>query len=291
MNYRHQYHAGNFADVFKHVLLVQLLRALQKKEKGFVYVDTHAGRGRYDLAAAATGDSLARQPEWPGGIGRLWSYDAATVPPAVAEYLGIVRDFDRHAGNLEPGPRFYPGSPWIARQLARPFDRLALCELHPGEGVALRGEFAQVPRVAVHELDGYAALRAMLPPPERRALLLLDPPYEAPDEFTQLAAGLAAALKRFPSGLFAVWYPLTGRARVEEFFAALRNLSPPPTLTCELTIAGEASPIKLKGCGLLIINPPWQFATEVAPVLAFLAAALAQAPGGGARTEWVVAER
>ena len=291
MNYRHHFHAGNFADVMKHALLVQLIRALQKKEKGFLTLDTHAGRGRYDLEVAATGDSLARKPEWPDGIGRLWAQSANDVPPALVDYLELVRAFDRDAGNLEATPRFYPGSPWIARRLMRPVDRLALCEKHPDECAALRAEFAPARGASVQEMDGYVALRAMLPPPERRALVLIDPPFEAADEFTQIASALRDGLLRFPSGVFAVWYPLTGRARVEEFFAAVRALNPPPTLAGELTIAGESSPVKMKGCGLLIINPPWQFEAEAEPLLAFLAGVLAQSPGGSGRVDWVVRER
>jgi 23S rRNA (adenine2030-N6)-methyltransferase len=131
----------------------------------------------------------------------------------------------------------------------------------------------------------------MLPPPERRALVLIDPPFEAQDEFAQIAAGLGEALRRFPSGVYAVWYPLTLRARVDEFFEALRYLNPPPALACELAIAGETSALKLKGCGLLVLNPPWRFETEARAELAFLAEALAQGPGGGARVEWVVPEK
>lgn len=292
MNYRHHFHAGNFADVMKHALLVRLLRGLQKKEKGFLYLDTHAGRGRYDLSAAATGDSLARKPEWPDGIGRLWSGgDSTAMPSGVGEYLALVRQFDRDAGNLEGALRFYPGSPWIARLLARPVDRLALCEKHPAECGALRAEFARTAGVSVQELDGYVALRAMLPPPERRALVLIDPPFEAQGEFAGIGSALRQGLERLPGGVFAVWYPLTGRARVDEFFAAVQSLRPPPTVACELTIAGDRAPMKMKGCGLVVINPPWQFDREAAPILTFLAEALAQEPGGGARVEWVVPER
>jgi 23S rRNA (adenine2030-N6)-methyltransferase len=288
VNYRHQYHAGNFADVMKHALLVRLVRGLQKKEKGFLYLDTHAGRGRYDLAAAATGDSLARRPEWPDGIGRWWS--RADLPSPFSEYAGLVREFDRRAGNLEPGPRFYPGSPWIARLLARPVDRLALCEKHPAECAALRAEFGRARRTSLHEMDGYDALRAMLPPPERRALVLIDPPYEAQKEFAEIAMALGDGLRRFASGVFAVWYPLTERARVDAFFAALRELELPPTVAAELSIAGETAPLKMKGCGLVVINPPWGFEHEIAPMLAFLADTLAQAPGAGGRVEWIVPE-
>lgn len=292
MNYRHHFHAGNFADVMKHVLLVQLVRALQKKEKGFLALDTHAGRGRYDLAAAATGDSLARKPEWPDGIGRLWT--RADLPPAVAEYVDLVREFDRRARSLpapdKKQPQFYPGSPWLLRLAARPQDRLGLCEKHPEEAAHLRDEFERTLGVSVHTMDGYGALRGMLPPPERRALVLIDPPFEAQDEFAQVAAALAEGLQRFPSGVFALWYPLTERARVDEFFAAVQRLSPVPTLAAELLIAGEQAPMKMRGCGLVVLNPPWQFDREAEPLLAYLAETLAQAPGAQSRVEWIVRE-
>lgn len=289
MNYRHQYHAGNFADVMKHVLLVQLLRALQLKEKGFLYLDTHAGRGRYDLAAAATGDSYARIPEWPDGIGRLWHRD--DLPGPIAEYVTLVREFDRRALNPGPELRTYPGSPWIAQMVARPQDRRVLCEKQDEECAALRNELAWAAGVSVHELDGYVAVRAMLPPPERRALVLMDPPFEAQDEFAQMVAALTEGLKRFPSGIFALWYPLTGRARLEEFFAALRALDPPPMLVAELVIAGEAAAFKMSGCGLVVINPPWQFAREAAPLMGFLGDVLGQAPGARGNVEWLVPEK
>lgn len=294
MNYRHHFHAGNFADVMKHALLLQLVRALQKKPKGFLGLDTHAGRGTYDLEAAQTGDSLARQPEWPAGIGLLWTTDSAN-PPAVlpeplADYVALVRDFDRRMGNVGAGPRFYPGSPAILQATARPADRLALFEKHPAECAALRAEFGGRAGIAIQEGDGYAALRACLPPPERRALVLIDPPFEAQDEFAQIAAALREGLRRMPGGVFAVWYPLTQRARADEFLAAVRALNPPPALACELTIAGAGSALKMKGCGLLVINPPWQFEPGARATLEALAALLAQEPGGGAWLDWIVRE-
>ena len=288
MNYRHAFHAGNFADVFKHALLVQLARALQRKERGFLYLDTHAGRGSYDLAAAARGDTLVRKPEWPDGIGRLWG--KPDLPAPLADYVALVRDFDRDNGNTPGAPRFYPGSPRLVQRLARPQDRLALCEKQPGECAALRAEFALAHRATVQEMDGYVALRAMLPPPERRALVLIDPPFESQDEFAQTAAALRDGLRRLPGGMFAVWYPLTERARVEDFFAELLVLKLPPTLALELAIAGEGSDLKMRGCGLVVVNPPWQFDRAVEKFLPALAELLAQAPGAGATVHWLVPE-
>ena len=272
----------------KHALLVRLVRALQNKEKGFLLLDTHAGRGRYDLAAASTGDSLVRKPEWPDGIGRL--AQCSDLPAGLEEYAALVRDFDRRAGNSGDVPQFYPGSPALAQALARPQDRLVFCEKQPDEWAKLRDEFLFSPGAEVRETDGYAAIRALLPPPERRALVLIDPPFEAQDEFAQIARAVGEGLRRFASGVLAVWYPLTERARVEEFFEAVRRLQPPPTLAAELSIAGPGSLIKLKGCGLLVINPPWQFDHEAGALLKFLGPVLAQAPGGGERLEWLVRE-
>lgn len=291
MNYRHHFHAGNFADVMKHALTLGIGRALQAKDKGALLLDTHAGRGAYHLEAAATGDTLARRPEWPEGIGRLWALPAATLPPRVAELLALVREHDRGLGGAGDRPRCYPGSPLLLRALARPVDRVAACELHPAECEELRVALGRGRRVEVREADGYAALRAFLPPPERRALVLIDPPYEAQDEFAQVAAALREALRRFAGGVYAVWYPLTARARVDEFLDAVRALAAPPAVACELAIAGEDSALRMKGCGLLVLNPPWRWAEEAQAVLAFLAGALAQEPGGGSRVEWIVPEK
>ncbi len=296
MNYRHQFHAGNFADVMKHVLLGQLIQSLQRKEKGFLLLDTHAGRGSYDLTAAQTGLTQQRTPEHPGGIGRLLAEPGTRrglepTPAMVSNYVAAVRAFDRARGNLGVELRFYPGSPWIARGLLRPQDRLALCELQEYEVLALRAAFAGEARTSVHELDGYTALRAMLPPPEKRALVLIDPPFEAQDEWARLVSGLRGALRRFPSGVYAIWYPLTERARLDAFATELLALQPPPTLVAELAIAGEASGLRLRGCGLVILNPPWQFDREAQSVLAWLARALALDDGARGEVRWLVQEK
>jgi 23S rRNA (adenine2030-N6)-methyltransferase len=288
MNYRHHFHAGNFADVCKHALLVQLVRGLQRKEKGFLYLDTHAGRGRYDLSVAGHGDSLERKPEHPDGIGRLWS--RADLPAALKEYASLVREFDQQAGNSSDEPHFYPGSPRLVQVIARAQDRLALCEKHPDEFATLRDEFTFVSRASVHQIDGYTALRAMLPPLEKRALVLIDPPFEEQNEFARITDGLRDGLRRLPGGTFAVWYPLTERARADAFLDDLATLDLPPTFTAEVTIAGESAPMKMKGCGLAVLNPPWQIDQTISPLLPVLAELLAQAPGGSGQLRWLVPE-
>ena len=291
MNYRHHYHAGNFADVMKHVLLVQLVRALQKKEKGFLYLDTHAGRGSYDLAAAAIGDTHARAPEWPEGVGRLWNRgaaaDAAVMPEAVAEYVTQVRAFDRSQGNVGATPRFYPGSPMLVSLLARGQERLVFCERQPDEVKVLRDRFQFSDGVQSRETDGYGAVRALLPPLEKRALVLIDPPFEAQDEWAQVVAAVKDGLRRLPGGVYAVWYPLTERAKVDLFFMELRRLELPPTLAVELIVNPPGA--KMVGCGLLIVNPPWKFADEAAAAVEFLATVLGQ--GRGARGDLIWVER
>jgi 23S rRNA (adenine2030-N6)-methyltransferase len=288
MNYRHHFHAGNFADVFKHALLVQLVLGLQKKEKGFLYLDTHAGRGRYDLTVAAFGDTLARVPEHPNGIGRLWTHPK--LPPALEHYVGLVRAFDRSNGNLGGELRYYPGSPELVSVLARPQDRLVLCEMHPEDFGSLDACLGGQKNVAVHATDGYTAVRAMLPPPERRALILIDPPFEEKKEFGMIAHALAEGLRRFSSGTFAVWYPLTERARVDDFLAETAALHAEPMFAAELTVVGPESALKMKGCGLLVINPPWQVDRQISSSLPVLREALAQEPGGEHRLRWLVPE-
>jgi 23S rRNA (adenine2030-N6)-methyltransferase len=285
MNYRHSFHAGNYGDVFKHTLLVVLLRALQRKDKGFLYLDTHAGRGAYDLRAAP--GRTDRPPEWPQGIGRLWN--AADLPPPLADYVALVRQFNERAGAGRGQLRFYPGSPWLASLVRRPQDRLALWERQPDEAGALRMEFARRRRVAVEWGDGYGALRAALPPPERRALVLIDPPFEDKDEFDTIFSALREGLRRFPSGVYAVWYPVTERTRADAFHAALRALAPPPTLWAELAVTTDPR-VRMKACGLLVLNPPWRLADDLAPLLPVLADRLGLDGGAAARCGWLVPE-
>lgn len=289
MNYRHHYHAGNYADVFKHIVLVRLVRAIQRKEKGFLYLDTHAGRGGYDLSVAPVlPDGRERAPEWPAGIGRLAGRTG--LHPAIDEFLGLLDQYNQRKGTAGQSPGHYPGSPWIAQLLARPQDRLVLCELREDDAEALEYEFGRADRVVVRPMDGYIALKAMLPPPERRALVLIDPPFEAKDEFAAVLGGLREALRRFPAGTYAVWYPVTERARADGFHRAVSEFKV-PALAVELAVADDSAAVRMKGCGLLILNPPWKLAEELAPLLPLLADAMRVEEGAGARTLWIVPER
>ncbi|RXK53316.1 23S rRNA (adenine(2030)-N(6))-methyltransferase RlmJ [Oleiharenicola lentus] len=289
MNYRHHYHAGNYADVFKHVLLLQLIRAMQRKEKGFLYLDTHAGRGGYDLMLPSVlPDGREREPEHPAGIGRLWG--ASGLPAAVNDYLALVNRFNERKGGPADALQFYPGSPWLARLLMRPQDRMVLCELRAEEAEALDFEFAREKGVKVLALDGYTGLKAQLPPPEKRALVLIDPPFESKGEFSDIERGVAEAVRRLPGAVIAIWYPITERARTDAFQGALKSLAV-PALFAELNIAGDGSQLRMKGSGLLVLNPPWQIEQEFRSVLPALLERLRVDAGAVATCAWLVPEK
>lgn len=288
MNYRHAFHAGNFADVFKHVLLGSLVAAMQRKEKPFLYLDTHGGRGRYDLAAADRGDSLERRPEWPGGIGRLWGLDE--VPAPVARYLSAVRDYNKRSGVGDGSLRFYPGSPVFAAGWLREDDRIVATEMLGEECTALRREIGGRVRTSVKVHDGYGALRAFLPPLERRALVLVDPPFEAMDEFARVEEGVREAMRRLPSAVIAVWYPITVRSPAQGFIEGMRLARIAPTLNISFPVHLEAAAGRLNGCGMVILNPPWRIEEEIGPSVKFLNGVLAREPGAVARIEWLVPE-
>jgi 23S rRNA (adenine2030-N6)-methyltransferase len=252
MNYRHHFHAGNAADVLKHLILVQLLRRLAEKPGGYCYLETHAGRGLYDLA----GDPAQRSPEYLHGVSRLWQF--TPDEPLLRDYMEQVRAHNPAAAGAPQRLRYYPGSPALARGLLRPQDRMVLCELHPEEHRALRGELAADPQVAIHRMDGYQGLRAFLPPPERRGLVLIDPPYERPDEFDVVLAAVRLAHQRFPTGLFALWYPIKAGAHLRAFRAAVVAAQIPKVLAVELVPTPEAQTDRLAGSGLLLINPPYR---------------------------------
>jgi 23S rRNA (adenine2030-N6)-methyltransferase len=267
--------------VFKHALLLPLVRGLQRKEKGFLFLDTHAGTGVYDLNSAAAERTL----EFSDGIARLWS--RAELPPELHDYVELVRRFNTGHGAPPNALRFYPGSPRIASMLLRPPDRLALTELHPDDCETLRTEFSRDRNVSVQCIDAYSALRAYLPPPERRALVLIDPPYEDHNEVVRIHAALDDALVRFPSGTYVIWYPIKDSASVGAFKSLLCTLPLPPTLAVEFTIYANDPPDRLNGCGLVVLNPPWQIASELATLAAALCEQLAVEKGATSALEWL----
>jgi 23S rRNA (adenine2030-N6)-methyltransferase len=248
MNYRHGYHAGNFADVVKHVALVQLLLHLRKKDTAFSVTDSHAGRGLYDLAGVEAG----KTGEAANGIGRLAGLGGA-LPEAVATYLSLVRE----SGG-------YPGSPLLAAKLLRPQDRLTAIEKHPGEFAALKDVLAPFRNAAAENADGYARAVKLAPPPSRRGLVVMDPPFEAPDEFEKLARAVQDATRKFANGIFLVWYPVKSRAEADGFLGEVLAAGVTKALTVDVAI--KAPEGKLARAELLVINPTWGFADVFAPL-------------------------
>ena len=276
MNYRHAYHAGNFADVVKHVVVTRLVEYLKRKPKGFRVIDTHAGAGLYDLGSEAA----QKTGEWRTGIGKLL---AAQIPYQVAEllspYLAAVK-----AENPGGGPRRYPGSPRILRNLLRPQDRLSAIELHPQDCRRLRELFVGDIQTRVIEIDGWLALGAHVPPKEKRGLVLVDPPFEAPGEFGRLVDGLVKAHRRWPGGIYALWYPIKDRPAAAAFRGDLRDASIPRILDIRFLVKAPSDAASLDGCGIIVVNPPFTFEPEMKIVLPVLRSIIGDADGG----DWAV---
>lgn len=278
MNYRHVYHAGNFADVFKHAVLALCVEYLKQKPAPFRVIDTHAGLGLYDLAGVEAGKTL----EWTDGIGRLVGADAEPLPADIAEVLSPYLEV---LSTLNPDGKLtqYPGSPLIVRRLMRSSDALIVNELHPADGAALAALFARDAAVKVLALDGWTALKALLPPKERRGLVLIDPPFEARDDFEKLAQAVAEARRRFATGTLILWYPVKDPMTADAFCDAAREAAGDKALRTELLIRAPADVERLNGCGMLIVNPPWTLREKLEVLLPFLTARLARAPGGSWR--------
>ncbi len=268
MNYRHLFHAGSFTDVVKHVVLIALLEAIARKDKSYCYIDTHAGSGAYDLLS----EQAQKTKEFVSGIEKV--IQCENPPAIVKHYIDCIHHINAQlTGEKFSSLRFYPGSPLIARYFARPHDRIIACELQPQEYQSLRNTFINDKRVAVHHMDGFLGLKAFLPPPEHRGLILIDPPYENPDEFIRIAHALPTALKRFAGGVYAIWYPIKTKSQIEQFYKTLKREIAQPIFTIELTIYPDLAN-HLNGSGLAIINPPWQFAETIEEILPWVWKAL-----------------
>ena len=281
MNYRHAFHAGNHADVLKHVVLLALCEALVAKPAACFTLDTHGGRGLYRL----DGESASRTGEALDGIARLQA--EAPRDRAIQRYLAAVR-----ACRQQHGTHAYPGSPWLLAHALREQDRIAACELLPEEAAALAANFAADTRVAVHQRDGYGAVKALLPPRHgevrfARGLVLIDPPYEAQlDEFDLALAAIREALARWPQGMLALWYPIKQRRALQGFYRRAAALEAKSALRLELLVRPDDSALRMNGSGMLVLNAPWQFDQAMRPALAALAASLGE-PGTGASVEWL----
>ena len=279
MNYQHEFHAGNFADVFKHIVFCRILHYLRGKPAAFRVIDTHAGAGLYDL----TSDKASRGGEWHAGIEKLM---AAQLPGAVAKllspYLEVV-DALNERGRL----RVYPGSPALARAWLRPQDRLVACELEPKTAVALTRNLQGDSRIKTLTLDGWTALNGYVPPKERRGVVLVDPPFEADSDFARLSSGLAAAHRKWQTGIYALWYPIKGRREPDALAKRLRRLALAKVLRAEILVAPLSDPTRLNGAGMILVNPPWPLENELSALLPVLAGILGRQGKGGFRLDWL----
>lgn len=282
MNYRHVFHAGNFADVVKHTILTRILTYLMRKDAPFRVIDTHAGVGLYDLKGAAA----EKTGEWVDGIGRLIDRDLAEpAKTLLAPYLDAVR-----AQNPDGDLRFYPGSPLIARNMLRQQDRLMALELHPVDVEALRENFAGDFQVRVTHVDGWQALGTHLPPKEKRGLVLIDPPFEERNEFERMAQNLIKAHKRWPTGLYALWYPIKDPEHVADFIDMLADSGIRKILRLELKIRAASLPARLHGTGMIVINPPFVLEEEMRVLMPVLADVLSDEGRGRWTIDWVAGE-
>ena len=278
MNYRHAFHAGNHADVLKHLCIARILALLAKKDAPYAYLDSHAGVGLYDLL----GDQASRTGEWREGIGRLWEQPA--LPEALMNYLQVVR-----ALNADGRLRYYPGSPELARRLSRAQDRLHCNEKHPEDGALLKANMAEDRRVAVHRGAGWHVPRALLPTAEKRVLLLIDPPFEQVDELQRCVKALNDALGRMRQAIVVIWYPIKDERQLRSFYQALAASAAPKLLRAELMVHPADNALGLNGSGLAIANPPWGLEDSLRELLPWLAEQLAQSQATW-RLDWLISE-
>ena len=282
MNYRHAFHAGSFADVFKHAVLCLILQHLRGKDAAFRVIDTHAGAGVYDL----TGSEASRGGEWKTGIAKLLAAklpkDAAALLTPYLDVIGALNDKDRLT--------VYPGSPAVVRAWLRPQDRLIACELEPKAFAALKASMQRDNRIKCLEMDGWTALKAYVPPKERRGLVLVDPPFERDDEFRRLADTFSEAHRKWPTGVYALWYPIKGRSEPDAFAKRLRRLGIPKMLRAELIVSPLRDPARLNGSGLILVNPPWTLERELKALLPALLRVLAGTGEGRFTLDWVSPE-
>lgn len=280
LHYRHSYHAGNFADVIKHVALVALLQNITRKPEPCYVYDSHAGCGIYDLDSA----EALRTKEFGDGIGRIWSRQDA--PPVIERYLDLVRE--RNPGLLSP--RYYPGSPAIAQALLRRQDRLLLTDLHPRDHADLVRQFRQDKRIQIYNRDAYQGLRTFLPPAETHGLVLIDPPYEHEDEYRQVLSGLKAGHARWQQGLFAIWYPIMSQDLQTRFLEGCAGTGVRKQLHAEFQIAPFTANRQFLGCGLILVNPPEQLVVTLETCLHWLRVPLQQVCEPSIRVSWLVGE-
>ena len=279
LSYRHSFHAGNHADVLKHTVQSLIIESLKEKEKPFLYLDTHAGAGRYQLAS----EHAERTGEYLEGIARIWQQD--DLPEELTPYITVLKHFNR-SGTL----RYYPGSPLIARQLLREQDTLQLTELHPSDYPLLRSEFQKDERATVARGDGYQQLKSKLPPPSRRGLILIDPPYEMKTDYQAVVQGISEGYKRFATGTYALWYPVVMRAHITRMLKELEATGIRRILQIELAVRPDSDQRGMTASGMIVVNPPWKLEQQMQNVLPWLHSKLVPAGTGHTLVNWVVPE-
>jgi len=280
LSYRHAYHAGNFADVFKHIVLTLLLQALKQKDKPFLYLDTHSGAGRYDLTA----EFAQKNREFVAGIKR--AFQAGDWPEVTSTYFDLVRQCNDGKDQIQ----IYPGSPWLAQRLMRPQDRLHLCELHPRDVESLSNEFGHQRRVTVENINGYQRLISLLPPLERRGLAFIDPTFERKQEVDDLIDALTKAWRRWPTGMYGIWYPLHEQFPLRKFHQRLIASGQRKQLVAEfLQRPADAEP-GMYGCGLVIVNPPWTLTQQLDALKPWLERVLGEKNQASLSYYWLVPE-
>ncbi len=280
LSYRHSFHAGNHADVLKHIVLMLILENLKQKEKGFYYLDTHAGVGRYRLF----GDEAEKTAEFVEGIGRLW--DKTDLPPDVQRYVDLIKKLNYGGKEL----RYYAGSPLIAAQLLRAQDRALLTELHPSDYPLLRNNFKQFENITAKRDNGFQQLKATLPPKERRGLVLIDPPYELKEDYDLVVKAVEEGYKRFATGVYAIWYPVVLRQQTKRIIKGLEATDIRKILQIELAIRPDSDQRGMTASGMIVINPPWTLEGQMKQILPYLTQTLVPEGTGSWQVSWITPE-
>ncbi|OOF87714.1 23S rRNA (adenine(2030)-N(6))-methyltransferase RlmJ [Rodentibacter ratti] len=280
LSYRHSFHAGNHADVLKHIVLILILENLKLKDKGFYYLDTHSGVGRYRLSS----DESEKTSEYKEGIGRLW--DQRDLPQEVSRYVDLIKTLNDNGKAL----RYYAGSPMIAAQLLRPQDRALLTELHPSDYPLLRNNFKEFKNITVKREDGFQQVKATLPPKERRGLVLIDPPYELKEDYDLVVKAVEEGYKRFATGTYAIWYPVVLRQQTKRIFKGLEASGIRKILKIELAVRPDSDQRGMTASGMIVINPPWTLENQMKAILPYLVKALVPEGTGSWTVEWITPE-
>lgn len=280
LSYRHSFHAGNHADVLKHIVQMLIIENLQQKDKGFYYLDTHSGVGRYRLFS----EESEKTAEFQEGIARLWERN--DLPEIVARYVAQIRKLNYGGKEL----RYYAGSPLIAAQMLRPQDRALLTELHPTDFPLLRNNFKEFKNIMTKRDDGFQQLKATLPPKERRGLVLIDPPYELKDDYELVVKAVEEGYKRFATGIYAIWYPVVLRQQTKRIVKGLEATGIRKILQIELAVRPDSDQRGMTASGMIVINPPWQLESQMKEILPYLVKVLVPEGTGSYSVKWITPE-